>query len=84
MLKRLEEVMILELGSSEMCTSELGNGDGGKRTRNEMMMEKCLVSLGGFYKRNIIMREKEFFFFLFFLGHTNLKCSLNDQIYNHI
>lgn len=28
--KRLKEVMILELGSSEMCTSELGIDDGGK------------------------------------------------------
>lgn len=55
--------MVLELGSSEMCTSELGNGDGGKRKRNEMMMEKCLVSLGGFYKRNIIMRENGIFYF---------------------
>lgn len=53
--------MILELGSSEMCTSELGNGDGGKRKRkrNEMMMEKCLVSLGRIYKRNIMKRERE-------------------------
>lgn len=32
--------MILDLGSSEMCTSELGKGDGGKRKRNAMMMVK--------------------------------------------
>lgn len=78
MLKRLEEVIILELGSSEMCTSELGNGDGGKRKRNEMMMGKCLVSLGGFYKRDIMMRES-----FFFLGRLILYVH-SMIIYNHI
>lgn len=60
-VRRLEEVMIWELGSSEMCTSKLGNGDGWKWKEMKIMMEKCLVSLGGFYKRNIMRRENSLF-----------------------